>query len=200
MSISNTIDNLLGRASYDYILTRFTDPSIHWYYLPVTAGAMDHVNVDAYRGGFSHNIYNTEQGAISPLYEPALIILLAALDRQGQQLESLLRIRYGFATRTPTPVVHSPHIDRSQPHRTACYYVTETDGPTVLYDEMVTYNDPIVPESYTVAETHEPVANRWMDFDGGRFHSSTSPTKHEERLVLTFNYTVVGEQYWDRHV
>ena len=200
MTIINKIDDLLGTASYNYILTRFTDPGIHWYYLPVTAGYMDHANIDAYRGGFSHNIYNTEQGAISPLYEPALIILLAALDRQGQQLESLLRIRYGFATRTPKPIVHSPHVDREQPHRTACYYITDTDGPTVVYDELVTYRDPNVPLEYTVADSCEPVANRWMDFDGAHFHSSTSPTQHEERFVLTFNYTVVGEQLWDRHV
>lgn len=190
--ISFQTDDLLGSATYAYSLARFTDPGIHWYYLPVTAGYMDHDNIDAYRGGFSHNIYNVEQGAISNLYEPALHVLLTALDKQGQQLENLYRIRLGFATRTPTPVVHSPHIDRSHPHRTGLFYIHDTDGPTVIYNEKCVYNDPVVPVDYTVADRVEPRANRWADFDGAHFHSSTSPVKNEERFVLTFNYSVVG--------
>lgn len=190
--ISYTTDNLLGSASYAYILARFTDPGIHWYYLPVTAGPHDEVNIDSYRGGFSHNIYNVEQGAISNLYEPALQILLAALDSQGQQLENLYRIRLGFATRTPYPVVHSPHIDRPHPHRTGLFYIHDTDGATVVYNEKCVYNDPNIPLEYNEAASIEPKANRWADFDGAHFHSSTTPVEHEERFVITFNYSVVG--------
>lgn len=184
------IDNLLGTSSLEYAHTRLLDPSIHWYYLPVTASPEDAERIKEYAGSFSHTIFNHEQGAISPLWEPALHILLSALDQRGQRLHSVLRVRYGLNTRTPYPVEHSPHIDQGSEHRVGLYYPHATDGPTVIFKELAEYGSADRPESYTVLDRIEPRANRWVDFDGRHWHSSTTPVLTDTRLVLTFNYVV----------
>jgi hypothetical protein len=189
------IPNLLGANAWDYAQTRFTDPAIHWYYLPITAGYDDMDNLSAYRGSFSHTIWGPSNsapaGAMSPMWDPALLILLAALDRSGERLESVLRVRLGMCTRTPEPIVHSPHIDQGVEHRTGIFYPLDSDGDTVLYSERAEYGSPDRPESYTREWSHKPTANTWFSFDGARYHSSTSPAAHDTRLVLTYNYTVL---------
>lgn len=183
------IDSLLGPGHYSYTLQRLTDPGIHWFYLPYTAGAMDLDNLPAYQGTFSHTVHNHENGPISPLWESCWHILLTALDHRNQVLDELYRIRYGFATRTPMPIRHSPHIDQGVEHRVGLFYPETTSGPTVIYNERSAY-DGQVPEEFTDAVEIEPQANRWIDFDGSHFHSSTTPDRHETRRVLTFNYSI----------
>jgi len=193
MSIVTRIPNLLAHSAQSYALQRLTDPGIHWWYLPVTAGYDDADTLTEYRGSFSHTIFGPDVGPISPLWELCFSILLTALDRQGQKLGTVFRVRYGFCTRTPYPVVHSPHVDQGQEHRTALYYVMPTDGDTIVYNETAVYGDPEVPKTYTEGERISPEQNLWADFDGAHFHSSTSPVAHEERLVLTFNYSILRE-------
>jgi len=194
MSIVTRIPNLLKHTHQSYVVQRFADLGVHWFYMPITAGDMDLDNIAEYRGSFSHTIYGPDVGPISPLWENAFHILMAALDAQGQKLDTVYRVRYGFCTRTPYPVVHSPHVDQGVVHRTGLYYVMPTDGDTIVYNERTDYARPDpVPKTYTEAERVTPEANLWADFDGAHFHSSTSPTQHEERYVLTFNYSILPE-------
>ena len=146
MSIVTRIPNLLAHSAQSYALQRLTDPGIHWWYLPVTAGYDDADTLTEYRGSFSHTIFGPDVGPISPLWELCFSILLTALDRQGQRLGTVFRVRYGFCTRTPYPVVHSPHVDQGQEHRTALYYVMPTDGCTLpLCPRLCRRNRPYSP-------------------------------------------------------
>ena len=70
------------------------------------------------------------------------------------------------------------------------YYPETTDGDTVVYQQLADYGKPI-PEQYTELDRIQPIANTWADFDGRHFHASTTPIQHEQRLVLTFNYSIL---------
>jgi len=181
-----TIENLLNPNHFSYASQRFTAPEIHWYYLPWTADTRDS---GEYAGSFSHLIFANNEG-ISPLWEPSLHILFAALDAQGQELESVLRVRLGLITRTPRAIQHKPHIDQSVKHRTGIWYPRSASGDTVVFNERAVLGAESIPESYTVRHTQTPTANLWFDFDGQHWHSSTTPDQHEQRYVITFNYTV----------
>jgi hypothetical protein len=187
MSIT-LIEDLLKPNQYDYIRQRFTDPAIDWFYLPFTANLNDVAGEDPqYQGSFSHLVYK-DNNSISPLWEPSLMILLAALDHKGETLDSVLRVRLGLCTRTPWPVEHSPHIDHPVlNHRTGIFYPVSSDGDTVVFDQR---KEQTRREDYTEWHRQRPRANLWMDFPGRHFHSSTTPVEHESRYVLTINYTV----------
>lgn len=187
MSIT-LISDLLKPNQYSYVRQRLTDPAIDWFYLPYTANLDDVDQTDPqYQGSFSHLIHKDNQ-SISPLWDVSLLILLAALDQQDQQLDTVLRVRLGLCTRTPWPVIHTPHIDHPVPHhRTGIFYPTTSDGDTVIYNER---QQQASRQHYTEWHRQTPTANTWMDFAGQHFHSSTTPVAHESRHVLTINYTV----------
>ena len=96
------IENLLGKNLYTLCLGEFSGPQLVWYHLPITANNDD--EIVPYGDSFSHLIYKEGDGAVSPLHTQALNILLHALDREGEQLTALYRIRLGLITRTPHPV------------------------------------------------------------------------------------------------
>ena len=187
MSIT-LIQDLLKPNQFGYVSQRLTDPAIDWFYLPFTANPNDVAGEDPqYQGSFSHLVYKDSQ-SISPLWDPSLLILLAALDHQDQELDSVLRVRLGLCTRTPWPVEHTPHIDHPVlNHRTGIFYPADSDGDTVIFDQR---KEQPSRSLYTEWHRQKPTANLWMDFPGRHFHSSTTPVEHESRYVLTINYTV----------
>ena len=187
MSIT-LIEDLLKPNQFNYVSQRLTDKAVDWFYLPYTANPKDVLVEDPkYQGSFSHLVYK-DNSSISPLWEPSLLVLLAALDHKGEELESVLRVRLGLCTRTPWPVEHTPHIDHPLlTHRTGIFYPATSDGDTVIFDQR---EEQPRRELYTEWHRQRPTANLWMDFPGRHFHSSTTPVAHESRHVLTINYVV----------
>jgi len=174
--------NVLGPNFLKLTQQQLAGPSVNWYYLSHTALPTDK---GEYVGSFSHLIFKDDSGPVSNLFDTAFAVLSAALDAEGQQLNQLYRIRLGMVTRTPYRVTHDPHIDDGRPHRTGLFYVVDSDGDTLIYNERSES------AKYTVMESVSPVANSWHTFDGAHFHSSQSPIENEKRIVITYNYTVV---------
>jgi len=179
------IDDLLGPNHYEYARVRFTSNEIPWFYLPFTANPNDLTELPEYAGSFSHLVYKYGE-PVSPLAEAAMHILMTACDRSNQQLDYCIRIRLGFSTRTPQQIQHTPHKDQQYPHRAGIWYPETSSGDTVLFEET----EPS--RRYTEWYRKQPVANSWMDFPGEHMHSSTTPDRHETRIVLNYNYTVKG--------
>jgi hypothetical protein len=84
---------------------------------------------------------------------------------------------------------HRPHIDSKADGLggdtiSALYYVNETDGDTVIFDEQGLD----MPSLVTVKQRVEPKQNRLLLFDGAYYHASSSPKHHDYRIVITMNY------------
>lgn len=181
-SFMNRIENLLGKNTLSVAQGMMTSPEVPWFYLPITATKED--PIIPYGGSLSHLIFKESQGIVSPNYDVAFNILLAALDAQDQELDQLYRIRLGMHTRSPHPVIFPPHVDDYRPHRTGLFYLINTDGDTIIYKEKHKTT------KYTESHRSSPVENAWFDFDGLHYHSAQTPIEHERRIVLTYNYTV----------
>ncbi len=174
------IDNLLGQNHYHNILTRIDGPTTPWFRGEYTATDQDPNT--AYHSSFCNLVFKKENGPMSDLFDITLPILLSAVDKQNLQLKDLFRIRIGLVTRTPEPIVHPAHKDYHTPHKTGLYYLNQADGNTIIYNETKES------DKYSVQESIEPKLNRWYNFDGAHYHSSTTPTQTEKRIVITFNY------------
>jgi len=180
-------ENLLGASQYRYTRERMVPESIQWFYSPFTANPSDLDRISEYSGSFSHLIGADDKG-LSNLWEPALQVLFRACDLNGEIPVSVLRIRLGFSTRTPEEIVHTPHVDHPVlEHRTGIWYPYSSTGPTRVYKE--TRRQP-VPKQPTLIFEQEPTANLWFDFPGQHYHSSSTPTLDETRMVLTVNYQI----------
>lgn len=66
-----------------------------------------------------------------------------------------------------------PHINQKTPHLVFLYYVNDSDGNTILYDDRKNIKKEISPKR-----------GRILLFDGKTYHSSSSPTKNV-RCIIT---------------
>jgi hypothetical protein len=128
-------------------------------------------------------------------------IIYSIEEATNQRIEQLLRIRVGLLTKTSEPEYNynTPHVDFLFPHMTACYYVNDSDGDTVEFNQHrsdipgTELNEVVVQQyvadtNFTVAGRCSPKKGRLCVFDGLKFHASTKPKLHDTRMVITINY------------
>jgi hypothetical protein len=185
------LNNLTSTANVQYLEQCLLNHP--WYYLKDTAYNQFEKIDKPYEPSWVHFLYNNEE-SLSDLKPLAESILITALDRLNLPFSKLIRIRAGLTTRTPYPVVHSPHVDWDNQHMTAVYYVNDADGDTVFYKE--TRDEKLDINSYewsknkkfTIDQTITPSADRMVIFNGLTYHSSTTPCCVDHRLVINFNW------------
>ena len=78
--------------------------------------------------------------------------------------------------------VDTPHIDTNEKNFVMLYYVCDSDGDTIIYNEKVES------EKYTVKESVSPKQGRVVLFDGGLFHTAEQPISNTRCIV---NYNLV---------
>lgn len=193
MSDIQVFDKIIPALYSDQIEQDLMRLNFPWYYVN------DVTNI-AYgnNGGLVHVAYNHGEQPSDwyPFIKP---LVYSIVEAAGDTLTTLLRIRVGFLYPSADSTdCNSPHLDFNFPHKTACYYVADSDGDTVLFDQMAssvgkdltesTLREYVETTEFTVAQRCEPKKGRVCVFDGYRFHSSSRPKKNDRRLVITINY------------
>jgi hypothetical protein len=80
-----------------------------------------------------------------------------------------------------------PHIDETFKHFVMVYYVFDSDGDTILYNE--TYDGITNYENkLTELATIRPKAGSAIIFDGRRYHSYTRPVQNDIRGIFNVNF------------
>ena len=185
------VNNVLPQRFADAIEQDIQQNDFPWYYLNDVTNSQYGTNY-----GFVNLLYNN--GCILndyyKFFKPAIFQIAEAVNAP---IQDILRVRIGFLLPTNTATQNTPHVDFYQPHLTACYYVNNSDGNTVIYDKTIKdvgkeYNDPIVKEfvgstKFTTIATCSPEKNKVLVFNGQHFHSSSNPSS-TKRLVITINW------------
>ena len=79
--------------------------------------------------------------------------------------------------------VDTPHIDlHSRKHLAALYYVFDSDGDTIIYNERHEPADKV----YTVKQRVTPKQGRMVIFDGTLYHTAEQP-KDNIRCVINYD-------------
>jgi hypothetical protein len=190
------VDDAIPRAYQDQILAELGSPRMSWFFHEESARAAKG-QFDTNFAGFSHPAFNIREPnpVLSPLNAVLVPILFLFCEKAGLPFTALLRVRIGLFTRSSVEAPHhNPHVDFYEPHRTALYYVNDSDGDTFVFNE--TYRD--VPAQlapahvnegkFTVAGRISPKKGRMATFDGGHYHASMHPTDHVSRIVVTYNF------------
>ena len=137
--------------------------------------------------------------SVSPLGDFMEALALATLEKTGQDIDQLIRVRLGMHTCCPSSFVGGPHVDQETPHQTALIYLNSADGNTILYNEkydpktglgLYDYYRTALKHQVTINQEIIPEENKMIWFDGFQYHSSSSPTKSGRRMVININYTV----------
>jgi hypothetical protein len=133
---------------------------------------------------FTHTLYNHyDKNASKDSFFDLFLPILFTLQDKIQQHTNLIRLKTNMLTQS-TPVSaechHTAHIDDYNPHIVMIYYINESDGDTVIFNE--TYGSTF--DSLTVKQRVSPKKGRAVVFSGNHFHASSSPLKTPVRLVL----------------
>lgn len=132
------------------------------------------------------------------------------IDKKGHEYHFLAPIMYSACTQAQIPFnelnlirgflsppvdknkldrIDKPHVDITTPHLIGLYYVNDSDGDTIIYQETYNpmFNADILPESLTVVRKITPKKGRIVIFNGSHYHSSSQPiTNH--RCVINFHF------------
>lgn len=186
-------DKIIPLGYADAIEEDLLDREFPWYYVDDVT-SLDYGN----NSGLTHVAFKVGKALdYYPFLKP---LVYAIAEANGQPLKELYRIRIGFLPKNDEPEYeyNTPHVDFLWDHYTACYYVNDSDGDTILFDKKMddmglSISDEVM-RSYVektefgIVKRVSPQKGRVVIFDGKRFHASTKPRNHKRRLVITVNF------------
>jgi len=186
------IDNLLPSRYADEIEV-FCKSHLQWTYKkytsyddPVKDNAL--IDVNTYDGGqfishifhkddtnYPHFFFNTLKPLIWTAQDKAPDLCIGGIERVKvnmlMQNETFPDNHYNLA-----------HWDSNNSNYSMIYYVNDSDGDTVLFNEF--YGDQF--DCFTVMERIKPKKNSAIIFDSKRMHASSNPKITSERYVINF--------------
>lgn len=192
------IDDFLS-PSYFKFLTEdiFFDDNFPWYFSE-EASYPDNisysVNGDVQNNSFGFNASLFNDGKFNNNFSSKLcgsVYPFALMVKDKLHASTIMRIRADLTLWNPTNLMHGPHVDYNGFHYSSIFYLNESDGDTVIFNEKVPKGKKIAEmdrHSLTIKEVIEPKPNRLLLFDGTYIHTGHSPSKYKCRKILNSNY------------
>jgi hypothetical protein len=196
-------DDLLPPALVDRIEKTLTSDEFYWYALDnISLGGQQPKREFEFPKGWD---YVETSGMTKPFwrddlwFDPYDMYMMSRMvvdyfsDASGIPLNRLIRVKGNLLTPNPNPSsneksIHYPHIDFYNDHHVLVYYVNDSDGDTILFNEKWKPEDNgnLVP--LTVKQTITPKRGRIAYFNGLHYHTSQSPNKSSERIIININF------------
>jgi len=187
------IDNALPTDVFKKLQDEILGFDFPWHY-GRRVSPDDGSDANPYMIGWVHTVSDLglEAKYSQELYEDISKALFSTLDDIGE----IGRIRLICNTKSEEPLITRPHVDFDHAHQTALFYLNNSDGPTILYNEK--YNPVLgigsnekynrIKNQLTVGATIEPRENRLVVFNGLNYHGGTLPVTTARRVVMNINY------------
>ena len=132
------------------------------------------------RGFGFGNTYIKNKNVINPNLIFYNQILTQTSSRMGFIIEDIITARIWLITPEQDNNICIPHTDLMVPHYVCLYYINDTDGDTIFFED----------DKNTIFKRVSPKKGRVVIFDGSIFHSSSSPTT-TPRAVINYNFTTI---------
>ena len=174
-------DNIISKKDQKFIKNNLLDNgNFPWSYV---SDVSKKGNTHQRRPGFKHIFKNYN------LIEPILVNTRAKLNKvlyaKDEILEarSFLQLPLNLTDRS----IDAPHVDADIDHMVVLYYVNDSDGDTVIYENLFEGYDK-VPLLKDLKEKKRvtPKAGRVVLFNGKHWHTSCQP-EHNVRCVVNYN-------------
>ena len=168
-----------------------------WYY---TSDITDATHEGPFQGrfGFSHQYVNAEEGIISDFHSLFIGLIKNSCKKINIKNVDVLQGRSFLST--PTNIsrddVDTPHVDMVAPHFVMLYYVCDSDGDKIIYNEKTKFDDcaPDPKMNYTIKKKVSPKQGRVVLFDGRHFHAAEQPN-HNLRCIVNYNLIDLNQSH-----
>ena len=169
------IDNIVSKKQQNIIKKYVFSNYFPWYYIN-DVSILD--NPDERKPGLSHYFvlnnkvssdgFKTIECLISATLNKLKIKKTAVIQSraflQFPLSENIIKGRY----------VDSPHIDLKEKHTAFLYYVNDSDGDTIIFEDV---------KKNKIKKKIKPKQGRMVVFDGSYWHSGSQP-RHNNRCII----------------
>lgn len=123
-----------------------------------------------------------------PLYQTIADMVHSFASGHGIEVNNIFRIKINMVMQdvdSPPGTHHMPHIDSDGEHLVFLYYVNDSDGDTIFFNDRFNGS---TPELGCVSEVVSPKSGRAVIFDGLQYHASSSPRYSKTRCVINVDF------------
>ena len=189
------IDDVISKAYQKKLHDVFLgEMEINWYLLNDIS--LPSKGVKKATPGLVHPMYEDSRGGISsPYYNLVLPMILEACEKINFTYFNTFRGR-SFLQFPIGLGPNNPHTDMDQDHLVVLYYINDTDGDTIIFEET-DKELPRIPglsiQDLTEKTRVTPKQGRVVLFNGHHYHCSSNPTS-DKRCILNFDvYGVIND-------
>jgi hypothetical protein len=172
-------DDIIPKENQDAIENTLLSSYFPWYYNNGTVdeeSISDHKKLNpTFKVDFQLTHRIVWQGQIeSDFFHVINDELLAPLEYDGRHVR---RVKCNMQVNNNYEVKETgPHVDIDEPHYVGLYYVSDSDGDTVLYNDDMTKMARVSPKK-----------GRMVFFRGDIMHTSSTPKEYRLRPVININ-------------
>lgn len=184
-------DNFLNEFTINEIENIFKSNDNRWGYSPTTL-EQDYYNYNEiiHTEEFSDTQYfHMSPDPGSRALEFANIVVNEFTKKHGIKNFNISRIRFNVTPTVDKSFVTRPHVDWSEPHLVLLYYVNNSNGDTIIYDQK--YDGSNITET-SIFKQISPKRGSAFIIDGSHYHSLVVPQNGDLRKVINFNLTIVS--------
>lgn len=175
-------DNFLSEEEKQLVDQSFWSDDNRWHYQPITLSNLNIPGVIDLKNGYDICYFTLDLDENSKEYKEIKQIIFKFLELNNIKYVGLMRIKLNI-TPTHDEISQSPpHSDSKKPHLNFIYYINDSIGETVLYNELADYKNIIT--NPTIFKKVAPKRGKAILFDGRQFHSVTPPSKLPLRAVI----------------
>ena len=179
---------------------QYKEKDFPWYYIEDITVAYD--DDSKHRPGLSHQYVNLPKEWAEDNDEPLKPNLLGRVHSEYHDLfvPMLQKVGYKLGLNSVRVLqgrsflqfplntdgtIDTAHIDIEEDidFMVALYYVCDSDGDTVIYNER----EELPNEKYTIKESVTPKQGRMVIFDGRLYHAAKQPINSNTRCVVNYN-------------
>lgn len=177
------IKNFLPKMYEDKIYETIYDSEIFtWNYLK----SISYKGAKETSPSFFNMVFNERDQIMGDCFQFLYPLVFMIPEKTEIQVKKLLRMRLGLVPKCSKNIIHPPHIDYpGEEHYTALYYLNDSDGDTYVYKQV---DGEHPKENFFIKKRIKPEKGKFAVFNGKYYHSSSSPTKNNRRVVLTINF------------
>lgn len=166
-----------------------------WFYIEQTSGTDKPDSNDFFidsktedRPFFVHFVYGEEEGVTSPTTIHLVKNLVYKFVKDFKiPFKRVLRAKLNLSLSQNGFNDNNyciPHVDYVKPHKVLLFYLNESDGDTVMFNEKY----PNTFDKLTEYKRITPMKYKVLNFDGFQWHANYNPVKSISRLVLNVDY------------
>jgi len=160
----------------------FNNRDLPWYFL------LDITHSEELEGqgrcAFVHNFADQKKGIVSSFHPLFLKLIKNSCKKIKVKKVNILQGKtlFEFPKSKVLNIPDDPHINSNEKHFSMIYYVSDSDGDTIIYNEKEKS------KSYTIKKRISPKQGRVVLFDGQLFHTEQEPKNYKRCIV---NYDLV---------